>query len=491
MSQFAFQFALRCCCLCSIVLTGLGTTVFAVDKPNVLMVLVDDLKPTIGCYGDLQARTPNIDALARRGVRFENAFVTNSLCSPSRASFLTGVYSHVHGVAGNLSDIDYEKAPLVSQILEKSGYSSGFFGKWHMGSSPEARPGYDAWFAVAGQGRYTNPVFFNGDKHETIEGYHTDIITERAVQFIREHASKPFFAQISYKAVHSPLKSAPRHKGSLDPESFNIRRQNAAGSFAKLRRARSEALLSVDDSVGQIVDVLEELGLDNTLIVFTSDNGFMLDEHGFGGKRVFYDESIRIPWIVAHPDIRQPGSVRSEHVLNIDLLPSILEHAGVEVPEHVQGRSFLPLLRHEEDDPIEWRDHWVYEYFNEVQFIHVPTHLAVIDDDFKYVWFPEGPSLLRRFTDEHLLFDRRSDPYELSNIASLSDYDAEIKLKREQLRSFMRSDDFRFFDLDPKAVNERMNELMSKKSSSRVLEEIRTLYPDGYTGWEPPDRKSL
>jgi N-acetylglucosamine-6-sulfatase len=460
-------------------------------RPNVILLLVDDLRHDEFGFSGYPVNTPNIDALARGGARFENAFVTSSLCSPSRASFLTGVYPHTHGVVGNKIGLDIEKTPTIGSLLQAEGYRTAMIGKWHMGANAAPRPGFDHWFSMRSQGEYFDPVFHtNGDKVQ-VKGYNTDVITDEAVEFIEQNRDYPFYLHLGYKSVHDPFEPAPRHKGTLEADSFRIQSPSANGDWRDLRHKRAETLLAVDESVGRIMAALKANDLHNTLVLFTSDNGFLYGEHGFGDKRLFYEESMRVPWLVHYPGGAIPGSILQEHVLNIDFVPTVLDLAGADIPGHIQGRSFAPLLKQGGDKAAMWRDHWVYEYFNEVEFMHIPTHFAVVDTRYKYVRFPEGPALFRYFTGKDLLFDLREDPFELNNLATEADQRERLERMHAQLLDFARDTDLRFFDLDPQAVNERIDYLYNDPLFLWIRRAMDKAYPEGFPGWTPPQRQPL
>ncbi len=459
--------------------------------PNIILMLVDDLRWDEPGYAGNPVATVNIDELARQGVRFDNAYVTSSLCSPSRASFLTGMYPHAHEVTGNLSDIDPELTPTIGMLLQEHGYRTAMIGKWHMGADARPRAGFDEWFALPGQGVYENPDFNANGKRLKSKGYNTDILTDRAIEFIEEHDDEPFYLHLSYKAVHQPLMPAPRHARTLQAADFRgLDRPNVTERKHSVRARRAETLLAVDDSVGRIMRYLEDAQLkDNTIVVFTSDNGYLLGEHGRADKRLFYEESIRIPWIVYYPPLGKAGTVRPEPILNIDFLPSVLELAGLPVPAHIQGRSFAPLLTGGSED---WRAYWVYEYFNEAEFMHLPTHLAVVDDRYKYVTFPEGADLFKEFSGEDMLFDLQVDPYEQHDLAASGDHSDILVAMKTQLRQFARETELRFFDLDPVFVNKRIKWLMDEEEGLGWFRAgMQRTYPQGYPGWEPPERKSF
>lgn len=461
--------------------------------PNIVLFLVDDLRWDELGYMGYPVPTPAIDQLAHEGIRFENAFVTSSLCSPSRASFLTGMYPHSHGVVGNTSDLDYESMPTIGKLLQDGGYYTAMIGKWHMGRNAAPRTGFDYWYALPGQGLYTNPRFDDNGLQITAEGYNTDILTKKAVEFLARRSNQPFYLHLSYKAVHGPLKASVKYQNSLERSSFeSLQRPNARQQAVRMRKQRAETLRSVDDSVQMVVEYLKQHEmLDNTVLVFTSDNGFLLREHNRGDKRVFYDESIRIPWVMHYPNLGSPIKSVGEHILNIDFLPTMLDLAGIAIPDSVQGRSFAPLLKggkataSNRSNPG-WRDHWVYQYFNEEQFPQVPTHLAVVTEHYKYVHFPEGQGFLRYFTGEDLLFDRAADPYEMKSVAQSPEHEPLLQTMKKQLADFMETYDFKFYPLDEQRVNDRIDALYQDEDSNRMKRVIDRQYPNGYPAWVSP-----
>lgn len=456
--------------------------------PNIILFLVDDLRWDELGYSGSPVPTPNIDKLAAKGIRFDNAFVTSSLCSPSRASFLTGAYPHTHGVVGNTTDIDFETMPTIGSLLQSGGYYTAMIGKWHMGKNSAPRPGFDYWFALPGQGQYFDPKFNDNGVQVQIEGYNTDILTDKTLAFLAQRDDQPYYLHLSYKAVHGPFLPSSRYKDSLDAEDFSeLSRPNAKRAATQLRKRRAETIRSVDESIGAIVSQLKKTGeLKNTVLVFTSDNGYLFGEHGRGDKRVFYEESIRIPWIMHYPALRSKQKTVDEPVLNIDFLPSMLDLAGVPVPESIQGRSFIPLLAPKGRRPEGWRDHWVYEYINEEEFPHIPTHLAVVTPELKYVHFPEGPGLFQRFDGEDMLFDLSSDPYEMENVIKDEKHVAAVQEMRMQLAAFVEEYDFALYPLDPEKINKRINFLYKDKQASWFKVWMDRVYPEGYPGWEPP-----
>ncbi len=458
------------------------------DQPNVILLLVDDLRWDEVGYAGYPIPTPNIDSLAAKGVRFDRAYVVTSLCSPSRASFLTGTYPHTHGVVSNRSKLDFTRTPTIAALLQDEGYETAMIGKWHMGQSSKQRPGFDYWYSPPGHGRYIDPIVQEGNqKPVEVKGYNTDLITDRAIEFIEENSRKPFYLHLSYKAVHQPFTPAPRHDNALDLETFRIKSPNSMATKPGERQKRAESLLAVDDSVGRIVSYLKEHALlDNTVLVFASDNGFLLGEHNMGDKRIFYEESIRIPWVVHFPRLSASGTAIEQFILNIDFLPTMLDLVGVEIPQHIEGASFAPLMNTSDPAEVDWRSHWIYEYFNEEQHMTVPTHLAVIDKRYKYVRFPEGPALFKIFSGEDLLFDLQTDPYEMTNLAG-QDGTVEIMQKmRAQLQQFAKETNFRFIPLDQDRVNARIQELYNAEPALWYKDALDKAYPNGYPGWEAP-----
>ena len=432
--------------------------------PNIIFVLVDDLRwDTFGHLG-YPIHTPEIDRLAREGVRFENAFVASSLCSPSRVSFLTGVYPHVHGVTGNQTEYEYGKLPLLSHLLKKNGYRTAMIGKWHIAGPADESFGYDHWFLLPGQGDYENPLVNENGHVARHPGYATDILTEHAAVFIRTNRDRPFFLHLAHKSVDAPRTPAPRHRRRYKAREWPRRPNQEDFDRGRITKY-AETLLAVDESLGRIQAVLEETGLlDDTLIVFTSDNGFLFGEHGFRGKRVFYEESIRVPWIMWHPRSIAPGSVRTQQVLNIDLMPTLLELAGIAIPDHVQGRSLVGVLR---DPDAPWRSHWLYEYFRELPFPRLSTMVALRTERFKYVEFPEGPDLARKFGGDPLLFDLRADPFERKSVANDPAYAEARKRLAAELRRAETATGFRTFPLDPSELARRIEALEKKSAPSR------------------------
>jgi N-acetylglucosamine-6-sulfatase len=436
-------------------------------RPNFIVIIADDMAS--GLFGPGRRlpflSLPNLEALSARGAFFERAFVTTSLCSPSRASMLSGLYAHRHGVFGNeITDI----SPAIAtypQILQKSGYETAHIGKWHMDAqSDRPRPGYDYWVSFRGQGVYNDPVMNENGKSVQRTGYITDLLTSYAVDWLRQPHAKPFVLVLGHKAPHQPADPAPRHAAALgvdalpEPASFTdsygdkpawqrryVRCGGTATAYASCpdpqpasiprwpwpaqdhdRLDYLRTLLAVDDSLGRIVATLASLDLTrSTYVVFVSDNGFFLGEHRLGDKRLAYEESMRIPFVVAGPGvIARPVSSMA---LNLDVAPTILDLAGVTVPADMQGRSLARVLRAEA--PMV-RDSFLYEYDRESFFPVIPDIRAIRTQTRKYISYAESPS-------EDELYDLASDPGELVNLAHRPEWASARIEMRQQLERLL------------------------------------------------------
>jgi N-acetylglucosamine-6-sulfatase len=393
-------------------------------RPNIVFVLSDDHRwDYLGSAGHAFVDTRNLDRLAREGVRFSNAFVTTSLCTPSRASFLTGQYAHTHGVKNNITVWNDENVTFL-ELLEGAGYDTAFIGKWHMpGRLPELR-GVDRFitFTVqAGQGRYFDcPLIVDGVETPSRKPYITEELTDRALEFIAEPREGPFCLYLSHKAVHHQFLPPPELERLYDDVEISLpaeadswlsttRGHIWTGIFGPLEhhiRNYCEALVAMDRQIGRILSRLDEMGIaDDTIVVYAGDNGYFWGEHRLIDKRWPYEESIRIPFIVRYPRrVRDPGRAAEQMVLNIDLAPSLLEMAGVPIPESVDGESFAPILS---SASVPGRKAWLYEYFKEFPY-NVPQLEAVRTEDHLYAKFQGGrpPEL----------FDVVNDPRERHNL---------------------------------------------------------------------------
>jgi len=405
-------------------------------RPNFLFVLIDDLRyDLVGCTGHPYAKTPNIDRIAKNGVKFANAFVTTSLCSPSRASFLSGKYVHTHGVWNNVQRIELDPAiDTWPKLLRKAGYDTAFIGKWHQGKGSYPRPGFNHWVSFDGQGVYMNPDINIDGKMRKMDGaYITDVLNDAAMEWLRKDRTSPFCLYLSHKAIHEPFRPAERHKDlyigqkAHHPPSFNDNlegkpvwlkktakvvapdKQKVLENWEEQTRMQLRTLAAVDEGLGKILDYLAQAGkLDDTVIAFAGDNGFYQGEHGLGDKRSAYEESMRIPLLMSYPKMAKPGGTIKEMVLNIDVAPTMLDLAGVKIPEGMQGKSMVPLLKGKR---AEWRKSFLYEYMQEKRYPQTPNTLAVRTDRWKYIRYPGAD-------DIEELYDLKNDPYELKNLAS-------------------------------------------------------------------------
>lgn len=413
--------------------------------PNFVFILTDDHRwDAMSCAGHPIVFTPNIDRIAREGARFANAFVTTSLCSPSRATLLTGRYAHSHGVKDNATHLD-PSVPTFPQVLQKAGYETALVGKWHMDMQPGPQPGFDRWISFAGQGVYYNPVINIDGRTCEVAGYITDLLTSYAIDWLRRPRTSPFCLYLSHKALHADFRPAVRHSKLysdapiVPPASILDTLEGKPAYLGSIKRVSPEAddypefvervrnyyrtLAAVDESVGRVLTELERMGtLDETVVIFAGDNGFLLGEHGLGDKRAMYEESIRIPLLIRYPALVRPGRVISEMALNLDVCPTILDLAGAPAPDGVQGRSLRPLLRGRRGG---WRSDFLYEYYWEAEAKKRPSIKGVRTSRWKYVTYPDSDNVSE-------LYDLESDPREMRNL--VSDPRAEGTLRTLQSR---------------------------------------------------------
>jgi N-acetylglucosamine-6-sulfatase len=391
-------------------------------RPNLLFLLTDDQRwDQMGCAGHPFLRTPNMDRLAREGARFANAFVTTALCSPSRAAFLTGRYNHANGVRDNRTDI-----PEVSQrrtfpyLLRESGYETAYFGKFHMGNSPQPHLGFDHWAALPGQGRYLDPVFNINGETRTLRGHSGQVTADMAIEWLRRSRTKPFCMVVGFKEPHGP-RTPPAQLASLysdvkvevpnpDPKDLegkpaSIRNRKPVPDperYVEDRRNYWRCITAADEQIGRILAALEEQRLvEQTVVVFAGDNGYFLGEFGLGDKRYAYDVSLRIPLLIRYPGVVRPGTVLPQTVLNIDLCPTLLDLCGLPVPKDVHGRSWRPLFA---DAGSRFRQAFLYEYFVESP-TPVPTIQGWRTSRWKYIHYPDSG-------DADELYDLEKDPQE-------------------------------------------------------------------------------
>ncbi len=428
----------------------------AADKesaPNVVVVLVDDLRwDEIGCMGHPFVRTPNIDRIAREGARFRNAFCTTPLCSPVRACLLTGLHTHHHGILDNINRSEQShKLKTFPQALQRAGYETGYVGKWHMGNDDTARPGFDHWVSMKGQGTSFDPTLNVDGERKQFTGHTTDVLNQKALEFVAKERERPFCLYVAHKALHPELTQrddgsitdpgaahflpAKRHRDlyvdDAIPRRLNVN-SSARGKLALLRdieavpplspetgtddetvRERLRMLAAVDEGVGQLLAALEaSKKLDNTVFVFMSDHGYWYGEHGLSvERRLAYEEAIRIPLLVRYPKLIQAGTVIDEFALSIDLSPTLLELSGASEKMTVDGESLVPLLRGE--SPDDWRSSFLIQYNSDTVFPRVNRmgYRAIRTQRWKFIRYNELNGM-----DE--LYDLKNDPYEMHNVAS-------------------------------------------------------------------------
>lgn len=480
----ALNFAL---CLLSMTIIGAA----GADKlPNILFIMADDhAAHAISAYGSKVNSTPNIDRLAKEGIRFDSCFCVNSICTPSRASILTGKYSHKNGVpVFNTFD---GSQPTVAKYLQSAGYYTGIIGKWHLGSQPT---GFDYWIVLPGQGVYFNPVFLTPEGRKVINGYVTDIITDLSIDFLKNRPKdKPFFLMCHHKAPHRRWEPEEKYKiefakkvipepptlwddystradpirnchqkvfynltrrdlkltppANLSPQERNkwlneeptsveikVNGENKVLTGNELKKYKYQRYMqdylacvqSVDDNVGRLLDYLDKEGLaDNTIVIYTSDQGFFLGDHGLYDKRFMYEESIKMPFILRWKNVVKPARVEKSIILNIDFAPTFMEIAGLKIPSDIQGRSFLPLLKGKK--PEDWRTSFYYRYYHDPGDHNTAAHYGVRTMTHKLIYYWK--------LDQWECFDLENDPYELKNIYNQPDKQTIVaKLKEELYR---------------------------------------------------------
>ncbi len=423
---------------------------------NVIFILSDDHRyDYMGFTGKVPwLKTPNMDKLAKEGAYMKNAFVTTSLCSPSRASILTGQYSHVHTIVDNYAP-DPGNLIYFPEYLQKAGYQTAFFGKWHMGDhSDKQQPGFDHWESFEGQGVYYNPKLnINGKRIQYKDStYTTDLLTKHTLDWLENRdKDKPFFAYLSHKSVHAEFKPAKRHKGmykgkSIEypptytqtlsneykdlkwPEWVNQQRYSWHGvdymyhkhnvSLDSMVVDYNETLMGVDESIGSVMDWLKANNLDqNTLVIYMGDNGFSWGEHGLIDKRHAYEESIKVPMLVHCPELFEGGKTVDAMVQNIDIAPTILDMENIKKPEYMPGDSFIKVIK---GDTKNWRKKIFYEYFWEFDFPMTPTVFAVRTDKYKYIRY-------YGIWDSNELYDLENDPDEVYNIIDKPEHQELVK----------------------------------------------------------------
>lgn len=459
---------------------ALAQTCGAAERPNILFILSDDhATQAISCYGGYladYAQTTNIDRLAAEGVRLTNCFCSNSICTPSRASILTGQYSHRNGVYLLNQPLPTD-AVTFPKLMRQEGYRTGVFGKWHLISRPQ---GFDDYMVLSQQGRYLNPQFVVPDSDELVEkpGWSTDVIADLTMDFIRNrNEDQPFLAMCHFKTTHDPWDSREPYKSLWQdetiPEPANLydeydRRGQASkrttlklerinqGTYphkrlpgADWKRQRGHIYQQyikdflrcgrvLDENVGRLLKFLEDEGLsENTIVVYTSDQGHFLGEHGFFSKRFMYDESIHMPFIVRFPDKSRAGQPLNDMVSNVDFAPTMLDMAGIDAPDSMQGRSFLANLRG--NTPEDWPDAIYYHYWQHLLHRDVTAHYGIRTQNAKLIFFyglPLGMTDYPPVSPDWEYFDLEADPLEMHNRYADESYRTQVEALKKKLDEF-------------------------------------------------------
>jgi arylsulfatase A-like enzyme len=467
-------------------------------RPNILFIMADDHGyQAIGAYGSKVNETPNIDRIAKQGMRFDRCFVTNSICGPSRAVILTGKYSHLNGFTRNGNRFNGAQQN-VAKLLKKVGYQTAVVGKWHLGTDPT---GFDYWHILKGQGPYYNPPMLTPGGTVKHVGYTTDIITDESLRWLKEmrDPDKPFLLLYQHKAPHRNWQPGPKYlhkyddvtipepetlfddysgRGTpahtqkmmvakdLNPYDLKLVKQRPLNEeqtevWDKAYGPKNEAfekadpkgkdlvrwkyqryakdylrcIASVDENVGRVLDYLDESGLaDNTVVFYTSDQGWYLGEHGWFDKRWMYEESFRTPLLVRWPGHTKPGSVSNDLVMNLDFAETFLNLAGAPIPDDMQGRSIVPLL---EGKDVDWRDSIYYHYYEYPGAHSVRRHYGVRTDRYKLIYFYEDD------VNEWELYDLEKDPHEMQSVyddPAYADVVKEMKAELKRLRDKYKDD---------------------------------------------------
>jgi N-acetylglucosamine-6-sulfatase len=452
------------------------------QRPNLIVILIDDLRfDEVGLCGHPYMKTPHIDRIGQEGVQFVNAFHTTPLCSPNRASILTGQYASRHGVIDNVArDALSHRLQNYHVVLQRLGYQTAHVGKWHMGNSADPRPGYDRWVSFPGHGSIVDPVLNIDGAQSQQRGYITDLLNEHALEFVERKRRKPFALFLAHKAVHPDAFQAadgtlalgqggylpaPRHaelyRGAHFPprpnvmpaeqalkakpafaEAFALRGNDSgravmawiqSGSQEEIRQ-RAAMMASVDEGVGRLFEALERQGtLDDTLLLFLGDNGYFFGEHGLGPERRFaYEEGIRTPFLLRYPRRFARDQKRQRLVLALDIAPTLVALGGGKARDaaSMQGHSLLPLAA--SDRAAGWRRAFMCEYFTEnaMPWLHGMSYKAVRTEAHKYIhWVQKSPTGAE--CDE--LYDLRADPYEMRNLARHASHAATVARLRRKL----------------------------------------------------------
>lgn len=449
-------------------------------QPNIVFIMSDDhAAHAMSCYGSRINETPNLDRIADEGMRFDNCFCTNSICAPSRATVLTGLYNHKNGVK-TLGDNFDSRQPTIQRILRENGYQTALIGKWHLGHGGHHDPAdFDHWNIFPGQGDYHDPVMIEMGEEKTISGYATDIVTDMSIDWMKNRdRDKPFMLMCHHKAPHRPWDPDEKHAHMYEdvdipePVSFHDDYSGKASAAKEatmridrdllIRDVKAEppeglsprelkswyyqryikeylrCVASVDDNVGRLLDYLDEEGLDeDTIVVYTSDQGFFLGDHGWYDKRFMYEESLRMPFIIRYPRAIKAGSVTKDFALNVDFAETFLDYAGIEIPEQMQGSSLRPVL--EGNTPDDWQTSMYYRYWEHLSAEHrVGAHYGLRTHQYKLIFYygealGAADAIDESRTPEWELFDLEKDPYEMNNVYHDPEYAETIITLKEEL----------------------------------------------------------
>lgn len=452
-------------------------------RPNILFIMSDDhAAHAMSCYGSRINKTPNLGRIANEGMRFDQCFCTNSICTPSRAAILTGTYNHVNGVTTLATPMD-NTLSTFPKILQEAGYQTAIFGKWHLGTGPDHCPtGFDDWAVLPGQGLYHNPEFIfkgpGGGTRKTVHGYVTDLITDMSLDWLKNRdKEKPFCLLYHHKAPHRRWEPDEKHAHMYlnedipEPETLYDTYENRASAAeaaemrvgvhmrpddlkCEINRELPEmemrkwayqryikdylrVIASIDDNVGRVLDYLDAEGLtENTLVIYTSDQGFFLGDHGWYDKRFMYEESLKMPFILRYPREVQAGTVSDDMILNVDFPALFLDLAGLPIPEDYQGHSFRPLLRGE--TPPEWRQAMYYRYWMHKADHNVYAHYGIRSKRYKLIYYyndalGQKGAIDETYQPEWELFDLENDPHELHNRYDDPEYGDMVKELKDEL----------------------------------------------------------
>jgi arylsulfatase A-like enzyme len=448
-------------------------------RPNILFIMSDDhASHAMSCYGSRINQTPNLDRISDGGIRFDNCFCTNSICTPSRATILTGTYNHINDVTTLASKMD-NRLQTFPKLLQSNGYQTAVIGKWHLGQGPQHQPtGFDFWRVLPGQGLYHDPEMIDEQGKRVFNGYVTDLITDMCLDWLEKRdKNRPFCLLCHHKAPHRHWEPDEKHARMYDdvdipePVTFNDDYSNRASAAAaatmRIERDLHErdlkmpvpeglskqqekgwkyqryikdylrVVASIDDNVGRLLDYLGQESLtEDTLVIYTSDQGFFLGDHGWYDKRFMYEESLRMPFVLRYPRETKPGTVNKDIILNVDFAPLFLDLAEVEIPKEFQGRSFRPLLNGH--TPEDWPKAMYYRYWMHKAHHNVYAHYGVRTLRHKLIYYysdalGQPGAIDETYKPEWELFDLDKDPYELNSVYSDPEYADIVKDLKDEL----------------------------------------------------------